>query len=286
MSAEVDYKAVVFAGGGNRCVWQAGFWQVVAPSQGLRPRVVAGVSAGAYMACILFGGRLPQAMAYAMEAMGHNSRNFYPGNLWRGRPVFPHLAIYRRGILKILTREALERLHQGPEVRVLLAHPPRWAGAWGGVLLGFGAYTLEKHLKTPLHPRFASRLGFGAEVVPVSSCREPQELADLILASSCTPPVVPVMRRQGRVVLDGGLVDNVPLLAIAPGEGPTLVLLSRRYAPRLLTGHVGVTYLQPSRDITISKWDYTNPQGIQAALDLGRQDGELYLRRGAAALQA
>jgi hypothetical protein len=224
-------------------------------------------------------------MAYAKEAMGNNPRNCYPANILRGQPVFPHLGIYRRGILKILDQAALERLHRGPQLRVLLAHPPLWAGAVGGVLLGFGAYTLEKHLKTPLHPRFASMLGFRAELVPVSSCQGPQELADLILASSCTPPVVPVMRRQGRVVLDGGLVDNVPLLAITPGEGPTLVLLSRRYPPGMLRGHDGVTYLQPSRDIAISKWDYTNPQGVQAAFDLGRQDGEEYLRRGAAALQ-
>jgi hypothetical protein len=259
---------------------------VAAPAAGIRPRVVAGVSAGAYIACILFSGRLSQAMAYAQEAMGQNRRNFYLANLWRGGALFPHLGIYRRGIRKILDQEALERLRQGPQVRVLLAHPPRWTGAVGGVLLGFGAYTLEKHLQTPLHPRFAGRLGFRPELVPVSACREPQELADLILASSCTPPVVPVMRRQGRVVLDGGLVDNVPLLAIAPGEGPTLVLLSRRYAPELLRGHHGVTYLQPSRDIGISKWDYTNPQGVRDAFDLGQRDGEAYLRRGAEALQA
>ncbi len=285
MAAEGPYNAVVFAGGGNRCVWQAGFWQVAAPACGLRPRVVAGVSAGAYIACLLFSGRLAEAMAYAQEAMGRNPRNCYPANLWRSGAVFPHLGIYRRGILKILDQAALERLRQGPQLRVLLAHPPRWTGAVGGVLLGFGAYTLEKHLKHPLHPRFATRLGFTAELVPVAGCRQPQELADLILASSCTPPVVPVMYRQGRVVLDGGLVDNVPLLAINPGEGPTLVLLSRRYPSALLRAQAGVTYLQPSRDIAISKWDYTNPRGLQEAFDLGRRDGESFVRLGAAALQ-
>jgi predicted acylesterase/phospholipase RssA len=280
-----SYNAVVFAGGGNRCVWQAGFWQEAAAASGIEPRVVAGVSAGAYIACVLFSGVLPQALAYAQEAMGHNPKNFYPGNLWRGQPLFPHLEIFQRGMLKIFDQAALERLHAGPPLRVLLAHPPRWAGALTGVLLGFGAYTLEKHLTTPLHPQFAAWLGFRPEVVLASACRGPLELTDLILASSCTPPVVPVMRRQGAVVLDGGLVDNVPLLAIAPGEGPTLVLLSRRYPPRLLQGHDGVTYLQPSRDIGISKWDYTNPLGIREAFELGRRDGREYLRRGPEALQ-
>lgn len=111
------------------------------------------MSAGAYIAYILFSGRLAEAMAYAQEAMGANPRNFYPANLWRGRPAFPHLGIYRRGINRILDQPALERLRQGPELRVLVAYPPRWTGALGGVLLGFGAYTLEKHLSHPLHPR-------------------------------------------------------------------------------------------------------------------------------------
>ena len=39
------FQQVVFAGGGHRCWWQAGFWDVVAPRIALRPRVVAGVSA-------------------------------------------------------------------------------------------------------------------------------------------------------------------------------------------------------------------------------------------------
>ncbi|MBI4797507.1 MAG: patatin-like phospholipase family protein [Desulfarculus sp.] len=285
MTGQGPYPAVVFAGGGNRCVWQAGFWRVAAPALGLRPRVVAGVSAGAYIACVLFSGRLEQAMAYAREAMGHNPRNYYPANLWRGGPLFPHLGIYRRGILKIFDQAAWERLRQGPQVRVLLARPPRWAGAVAGVLLGFGAYALEKRLRAPLHPRFAARLGFRPEVVLAADCAGPPELAELILASSCTPPIVPPMYRQGSVVLDGGLVDNVPLLAIRPGEGPTLVLLSRRYPPSLLTGHQGVTYIQPSRPVGISKWDYTNPQAIQEAFDLGRQDAESFLRQGPAALQ-
>ena len=285
MSTKVPYRSVVFAGGGNRCVWQAGFWLVAAPALGLRPPVVAAVSAGAYIACLLFSDRLGQAMDYARRAMGGNPRNFYPANLWRGRPVFPHLEIFRQGVVEIFDQAALERLRQGPELRVLLARPPRWTGALGGVLVGFGAYALEKHFKQPLHPRLASRLGFRPEVVLVSSCQGPPELAELILASSCTPPVVPVMYRQGAPVLDGGLVDNVPLLALGPGEGPTLVLLSRRYPPHLLRGHAGVTYLQPSRPVGISKWDYTNPQGIQDAFDLGRRDAESFLSQGAQALQ-
>jgi predicted acylesterase/phospholipase RssA len=275
---------VVFAGGGNRCVWQVGFWEVVAPAVGLKPRVVAAVSAGAFMAAMLFSGRMERAMANALAAFTANRKNFHPAELLRGRRPFPHPGIFR-GMLEILDEEALAALRQGPELRVLLARPPRWSGAVGGVLLGFGAYTLEKMLYAPVHPRLPARLGFVPEVVRAGDCANPGELAELIMATSCTPPVVPTMYRHGGPVLDGGLVDNVPLLAIKPGEGPTLVLLTRRYRPALLQGHPGVTYLQPSRPIATAKWDYTDAQGVRAAHELGRIDGEAFLRHGPSALQ-
>lgn len=285
MAQETPYRSVVFAGGGNRCVWQVGFWEVVAPAVGLKPRVVAAVSAGAFMAAMLFSGRMDEAMANALAAFSANRQNFYAGKLLRGQRPFPHPEIFR-GMLEVLDEEALELLRRGPDMRVLLARPPRWTGAVGGVLLGFGAYTLEKMLFAPLHPRLPGRLGFVPEVVRVADCRNPAELADLILATSCTPPVVPTQYRHGGPVLDGGLVDNVPLLAVGQGEGPTLVLLTRRYRPGLLRGRPGVTYLQPSRPIAVSKWDYTNPQGLREAHALGRADGEAFLRGGPSALQA
>ena len=32
-----EFKSVVFAGGGSRCMWQAGFWEVAAPELGIKP---------------------------------------------------------------------------------------------------------------------------------------------------------------------------------------------------------------------------------------------------------
>ena len=40
------FDAVAFAGGGNRCYWQGGFWEAAAPLLGLKPGMVVGVSAG------------------------------------------------------------------------------------------------------------------------------------------------------------------------------------------------------------------------------------------------
>jgi len=279
------FHSVIFAGGGNRCVWQAGFWETVSPALKLRPKVVASVSAGACIAAMALAGRTADSMAYMKARTGANPKNFYLENLLNGKPLFPHLGIYRQALLDLLDNDALAVLKKGPDLRVLLARPPAWANPLIGVFLGFASYTLEKHLLHPLHPQWALKAGFKAEVVPVSACQDSTELADLILASSCTPPVVPAMYRNGKPVLDGGLIDNVPVAALMPHEFPALVLLTRRYPPRLLQGHRDRVYLQPSKPAPAGKWDYTNPQALQDTFDLGRRDAELLLSQGAAALQ-
>lgn len=279
------FYSVIFAGGGNRCVWQAGFWDVAAPALGLKPKVVASVSAGACIAAMALTGRTSESMTYMKAKTGANPKNFYLENLFNGKPVFPHLGIYRQALLDILDDGALEQLKQGPDLRVLLARPPAWVRPMMGVFLGFLSYTLEKHLFHPLHPQWALKAGFKAEVVSVSACRDSQELADLILASSCTPPMVPAMYRNGRPVLDGGLIDNVPVAALEPHEFPALVLLTRRYPPHLLQGQSDRVYLQPSRPVPAGKWDYTNPQALQETFDLGRRDAEMLLQKAPQALQ-
>jgi hypothetical protein len=49
-------------------------------------------------------------------------------------------------------------------------------------------------------------------------------------------------------------------------------MLTRRYAA--LPDIPGRTYVQPSAKIPVDAWDYTSPEGIQSAYDLGRRDGE------------
>ncbi len=125
-----------------------------------------------------------------------------------------------------------------------------------------------------MHPRLARRLGFAAEYVPVRSCPSPEALADLVLASSCTPPFTPALAHGGRPALDGGIADNVPAAAVDADDGPTLVLLTRR-SPGF-PAHPGRVYVQPSVPVPVSAWDYTDPAGIQAAFDLGRRDADRF----------
>jgi len=272
--AESLFDAAVFAGGGCRCFWQLGFWTQAAPALGLRPRVVAGVSAGAAFASACLSDSAERVVADFKRRTGHNQRNAYPRNMLRGAPVFPHEEIYRGALLEILDESTWQRLRSGPELRILLARPADWMGSRTGFVLGGIALALDLR-ELRVHPRWGARFGFRAEVVSARSCSDSRELAELILQSSCMPPILPPYRRGSRIVLDGGLIDNTPV-DLVDGARSTLVLVTRNYGPHKLPSTPGLTYVHPSQSVPIVKWDYTSPDLIQRTYDLGRRDGDLF----------
>lgn len=276
------FDQIVFAGGGNRCWWQAGWWDTVAPELQLRPRVIAAISAGAATACMVYAHDSHQTMDYYREVLSNNRRNVYWGNLLRNERVFPHYGIYRTALLTIFADGRLSHLQQAPEIRIGVAHIPRWSGPRLAVAAGLLAYNIDKHVLKTLHPRLGRKLGFRPEFVRAQDCASPEQLADLLLQSASTPPFTPVLRRSGRPVLDGGLVDNVPVDALDATPGNVLVLVTRLYPrPRrfvLEQGGQRRLYLQPSQRVPISSWDYTRPDAMTHAYELGRRDGETFLR--------
>ena len=284
------FEQVVFSGGGNRCWWQAGFWDVAKPALALAPRTIGSVSAGAATACMLYANDSATTMAYYREALKDNRRNAYWGNLFRrandpaspqGARVFPHAAIYRRALTEILGGDRFVRLQRtAPEIRILFARLPRGLGPHAALLVGVVAYNLDKHWKKSLHPTIGRRIGFRAEITRLSDCATIDDLVSLIIASSCTPPFTPIEHRGGRPTLDGGMVDNVPIDAVERGLS-TLVLLTRRYPGRAeIFTHQGRLYVQPSTKVQVSAWDYTDPDGMAATYDQGRRDAERFIASG------
>lgn len=276
------FDAVVFAGGGNRCLWQAGFLEVVAPEIGLRPERCSGSSAGATVACLVYSGTARAALEHFREATGANKKNAYPMNAFKKAPVFPHYAMYRRLIVDIVGAAGFQRLRdEGPEIRVQLTRMPAWLGsrARAGVLLGLMAYSVEKVIASPVHPRAGHKVGFQSEVASIRDCPDVEALADLLLGSSCVPPFTPVLTYGGRTVLDGGVVENVPVAALEHDSKAILVLLTRPYPDARLPKAPGRTYAMPSKKIPISKFDYTNPAGLLVAYELGLADGQTFLAR-------
>ena len=274
--ADAQFDSVVFAGGGNRCFWQAGFWTVAAPCLGLKPACIAAVSAGSAIACALFSGTFEQGFAHYLRAIAGNERNFYPRNLWRRRPAFPHGDMYRDAILRSIDWHALQRLHQGPEILILVSCPPRWANRPLAMLMGAVVVAADAWDSDSVHCTAGLRLGFKPLYLSIRECGTPEALADLIIASSCVPPLTPQAMRNGMALFDGGLVSNVPTECTAGAGARTLVLLTRKFPS--LPEVPGRTYVQPSRPIPVGAWDYTNRSTLQATFDLGQRDGEAFAR--------
>ncbi len=274
------FDAVAFAGGGNRCYWQGGFWEAAAPLLGLNPEMVVGVSAGAWSACYSLLGLGRRVNEMVAEGCSLGRRNFE----WRawhseGSP-WPVSLMYRRLIESIIDEDALKRLKHGPEILVGLARKPRRLPLALAVPLGIATYQIEKKWRSPVHPRGGRALGFRPEFIRVQDLASPADLSAALMASASVPPFMPVGRVGGMAALDGGLVDNVPTEPLLPVEekgGRTLVILSRLY--RAFPQTKGRTYIQPSHPVPVGQFDITNPAGIRKAYEMGLKDGEAFARR-------
>ncbi|MES2599990.1 MAG: patatin-like phospholipase family protein [Pseudomonadota bacterium] len=271
------FDAVVFAGGGNRCYWQGGFYEAAAARLRLSPRLVVGASAGAFAAVYSLLGVGPATRARVIGACDPQLRNF-DFSAWRqGRPLCPVGPLYTELLHQTIDADAFTRLQHMTDFRVAVSRLPRGLSPSLGAAVGIGAYQLEKRIFHPVHPRFGRALGFRSEFVAARSLTDAQQFRDALMASSGVPPFMPVTNVAGRPAFDGGLVDNVPVEPIEPVEsagGRTLVLLTRVY--KSIPVVKGRTYVQPSRKVDVGQFDIRNPDGIRSAYELGLKDGDAF----------
>jgi predicted acylesterase/phospholipase RssA len=275
------FENVIFAGGGSRCVWQLGFWTGANEAGlGLDEKVtyVASTSAGCAMATAALLGRAEQALDRFRGLTAENPRNVHWQNLkpGSGRPLLPHMAMYRQAMEDLLIANDLQVLKQRT-LEFLIARRPAHLPGPLGPLVGFSIYGLEKRITGRVHPRWSRRLGFEPVVANAGEADNVQDLIDMILAASCVPPVLPSPPFRDRQVLDGGMIDNVPAFMADDRSGETLVLLSKRYS-RALPEVPGRTYVQPSAPIGLDKFDYADPDGLQEVFALGAADGRAFAR--------
>lgn len=270
------FQNAVFAGGGSRCFWQLGFWEgAIDAGLGLRDSVkfFGSTSAGCAMTTAAILDRSFDALELFKDMTGKNPANIHWQNLHprRRAPVLPHARMYREALRVLMQPEDLPELKRS-KVHFLMSGSPSWVRGRASTFLGFSIYALEQTLLNPIHPTWPKRAGYRPLVGRVADCNTLDELVELILAASCIPPVLPGGRHRDEPVLDGGLIDNVPIELADDQPGDTLVLMSQRYenTPRK---RPGMTYVQPSKTIKIDKFDYANPDGLQETFELGLHDG-------------
>lgn len=271
------FDAIAFAGGGNRCYWQGGFYEAAAARLGLAPKLVVGASAGAFAACYSLLGIGNRVRDLVIGSCGEHLKNFDLAAWRRGEPLCPVGPLYRALLANVIDEAALLRLNALTDLRLAISRLPRWLSPVAGAALGIAAYQIEKKLLHPVHPRFGRKLGYRSEFVRVRDLVAAERLQLALMASGGVPPFMPVTLIEGRPAFDGGLVDNVPVEPLADveaGGGRTLVLLTRLY--KHIPQVAGRTYAYPSERIDVGQFDITNPNGIRAAYALGLRDGDAF----------
>jgi predicted patatin/cPLA2 family phospholipase len=274
---------LTLAGGGNRSFYQQALLEAWGDRLWDRVAAVSCVSAGAAIAVLSLSGRSEMARVYWDESRRGLTRNLDVSKLLRGGQMAPHGPIYRSTVVLSLREGGLERIRSLPfPIWVLCSIPPQHLPITVSTWLGLGAYSLEKKYNPRLlHPKLGRQLGFRDFVFDARACETPEELGDLVVASSSTPPFTPVGHFRGMTLLDGGICDNVPaaLAERIPAVRKNLVLLTRPY-PKGVSGEHGTRlYLEPSSPVPIGRWDYREDAPVEQTLELGRTDAASYMPR-------
>jgi predicted acylesterase/phospholipase RssA len=274
----VSRFSIVLSGGGCKSFWSVGALDVL--EQDI-PRIDhwAGVSAGAAMAISRVAGRFDHSFSRFLDLVRINRRNFYPIRALRRQRPFPHESIYRDSVRHLLREDGFENVRVGAPVHILLSYvdagQPFVPTTWTAVQA-----FIDRRRRHVLHGPEELPPGIGTEVVCSREARDVEQLIDWTLMSSTIPPITPIRRKAGRRYLDGGLIDNVPIRALpaeARAAGSKILCLVSHHVPvprapvRTPEG-AEVLYLSALDDLPVRVWDYTSPERVHAAIELGRRD--------------
>jgi hypothetical protein len=270
--------AITFAGGGNRAFYQLGLmnrWYA-----NLRPRIgcLATCSAGAWVAVLMLSGRQEQVHLYWQERCAKVKTNIEWRRLLSAERPWPHEQAYRDALGCAFSSGGLERIRAQPfPVLVLTTTIPRRLPVVAALILAFCAYKLdERSRKVRIHPIYGRRAGFSAFVCDARDCESSGELANLIIASSATPPFTSVGNLAGRRLLDGGIIDNAPAFLAdgVPGIKRNLVMLTKPYDANLIGRQQERLYIAPREALPVQSWDFANPELLAATIAIGERDAE------------
>jgi len=269
------FNTLVFAGGGNRCWWQAGLltrWT----EQGLElPKQLIGTSAGAAIAAAYVAKTIPNALNACVSLYRSNPSIVRWKKLRRLRLEFAHQKIYPAWIQSFITQSSFETT-QASDHRLLVAvtHPIPVLGPAISISLGTAAYLIDKKLWHSIHPAIPKYVGLRQGFYGLHACATLVESHALLCAAAAAPPLMSAIKIQGRSTFDGGYTDNAPIVVQSALEKTaTLVLLTRHYPKRpSIFQFGGRTYLQPSRPVPVSTWDCTAKATVIDAFTLGYKD--------------
>jgi predicted acylesterase/phospholipase RssA len=270
-----QFSTVVFAGGGNRCWWQAGLISRLSEAGIDLPSNLIGTSAGAAIASAYVVNGVRDALNSCVALYGQNDTLFRWEKLKRFQVEFAHRQIYPSWIESFITPQSFEAAKASKyRLTAAVTHPSRIPGSSISISVATAAYLVDKNIWHSIHPKMPKYFGLRQGFYPLHECPTVQDGRDLLCAAAAAPPVMPPVHIKGLCAFDGGYTDNAPIVAQSESEkATTLVLLTRHY-PRYPTmfRHEGRTYRQPSRPVPVSTWDCTARATVIDAFTLGYED--------------
>lgn len=277
-----SYQNVVFAGGGNRCWWQAGLVEQLASHACWQATRLVGASAGAAMATAFAAQRLPDALHACLDRFRRTPRNVEWKRLLTGRRPFVLPEIYREWTDSFLDESSFTALkNSSTKVAIALTRPIRMMPVSVSMLIALSLYGSKKFLSGKFHSRAPHLFGFRSEHIDLGACVDLQQAHQLLAASAAAVPITPAAYWAGNPALDGGFYDSTPLPKPPFERARTLVLLTR-YRPEY--PHMfeidGCTYVQPSRRIDAVNFDCTNADNVRRAYQHGKSDAQALLAAG------
>jgi predicted acylesterase/phospholipase RssA len=276
-----DFQTLAFAGGGNRCWWQAGLVNYLFSQGWNLPSQIVGTSAGAAIAASCINGNSLLALEACLKLYRENAHIVNRPDLRRFRLCFAHEYIYPAWIRSFFGAcEFKGVLSSSISLQIALTRPARFLGLHASVLAGTVAYLADKYIYSSIHPRLPRYFGLVQEFVSINTCTDAQDAQLLLIAAAAAPPFMPSQKIGSFAALDGGFTDNAPIYAQTDAEkDQTLVLLTRHYPnlPTMFRWRRRV-YLQPSRKVPVSTWDCTPKATVLDAFNLGQQDAVARLK--------
>jgi len=274
---------LIFAGGGNRCWWQAGAVSQLLAHGWQLPMQLVGTSGGAAVATAFLTAGPQVALAACQRLYADRTRMFEWRSLLRGRLHYAHRHIYPTWLASFVDAEHFQALRQSKHrLQVAITRPARWLGLRGSIGIATLAYLVDKCLRGPLHPELPRRFGLRQEFRELRDCTSLDEARTLLGAAGAALPFIPARRIDGEYAFDGGYTDNAPLpLQTDSEKARTLVLLTRHYPklPAIFRANER-SYWQPSTRIPVSMLDCTARANVLDAWALGERNAREALASG------
>ncbi|ULH27077.1 patatin-like phospholipase family protein [Leptospira weilii] len=273
------------AGGGCKAFYGLGFGHEM-KSWGLKFREVSGVSAGAAMVLCLICGDEEECVSFFENIVRKNPANFYLSRLFKGERVFPHEEMYRKTIRFGMDFQKIVKSGIKVFIHTLKAIPKedslrnkfRLARLIAETAKAFLEDERDKKrgLNTGRMQRILRKWNMKEVLFTEKDFDDEKAVEQIILNSSSVPPVVSVQSHGNEYYFDGGLTNNL-LLEVFPPDKKTIGVY---YEPTTIVGKdpklLERCYLQtPSEPLPITSFDYTDPNGVRRAYELGKRDARL-----------